>query len=151
MRNQAIHFRQSQLFPFGPLQVHRLSATSLGLGRILHWLPRLAGLSIPLAMTFYAFGVINNGGSFFQTATALFNQFLPILVYSIILTFAWEWDGIGALAFIGFAVLDLTGVWSFYPPGNSHDFSILFLAAGFLFLVNCTYISIRFRGKQLKD
>ena len=137
------NYKPNPLEIVDPLIYQRTNKIEFLLKKILYWLPRLLGLSVPIIMTFFALGIINSGGTLIQTAYALLIQFIPVALIAFILVFAWEWEWVGAVAFTGLAIVAL--MWSFglYPWINSLITPFVLQVLGILFFFNWIYPDTR--------
>ncbi len=68
------------------------------------WSPRVLGLGMSLFLALFAFDAFQ-GAPFHETAVALAVHLLPALLVLALVAAAWKWEWLGALGFIGLAVL----------------------------------------------
>lgn len=75
------------------------------LKQLLFWTPRLAGILFILFLSMFALDVLGTGLSFWDTVVALFMHLIPSIMLAIVVAVAWKWEWVGAVLFIGWAIL----------------------------------------------
>ena len=78
----------------------------------LFWTPRVLGILIALLLTLLSTDVFGEGYSFWQSILGFLIHMLPAFAVTVLLAFAWRWEWIGALGFIGFGVWYVAITWS---------------------------------------
>lgn len=102
--------------------------------KCIYWLPRILGLCFVAFLSLFAFDVFETYSGW-TLVLALLMHLLPSLVPLAIVLIAWRHELVGAVAFIGFAVLYVVLVgldhdWSWYASVSlpAALVGILFLA-----------------------
>lgn len=103
------------------------------------WIPRLLGLLFALFISLFALDVFNEGYEFLETLLALLMHLIPTFLILALLAAAWRREWIGAIGFIGLAVV--------YGIMSRNDFSMStfliiggpLLLTGFLFMLSWVY------------
>ena len=109
--------------------------------QLLYWTPRALCIAYAVFISLFALDVFNEGQGFWGTILALLIHLIPTFFILIVLAVSWRREWIGAILFIGLAVLYV--VWAWNKPFA--DRSTLLLIAGplvltgALFLVNWYY------------
>ena len=101
------------------------------LGRILFWLPRLAGILFVLFLSLFALDVVNQPATFGNTLLALLIHLIPSLFMIVVLATAWRKAMIGGMLIIGIALLYLIT-----SEGRGWVLSLPLFVIGILFLLN---------------
>ena len=86
--------------------------------KILTWTPRVLSLAFVLFLSLFALDVFDQYAGW-STVLPLSMHLLPALGFLIVTAIAWKYEWIGALVFLGFAVLYVWDVgmarpWSWY-------------------------------------
>jgi hypothetical protein len=109
--------------------------------RILYWSPRVLGILFAIFMSLFAFDVFEEGVGFWEGVLGFLIHLTPVYVLIITLLFAWKWEWIGAVVFIGLAVM-----YVFLATSWDSDSLIAILlisgpltVMGALFLINWIY------------
>lgn len=102
--------------------------------QILFWTPRIMGILFVLFTSLFALDVFDMGLGFWETFFALLIHLIPTLVLSLAIALAWKWEWVGALLFLGWAIVYVLRVqgfhWSVYliNVGVPAVIGLLFLA-----------------------
>jgi len=103
--------------------------------KIIYWLPRILSLAFVAFLSIFAFDVFEGDQRWWQTAIALFMHLIPSFVLLALTIIAWKRDLVGAVTFIGAAILYawLIGIdrpisWYLVISGPALIVGILYLA-----------------------
>jgi hypothetical protein len=99
------------------------------------WTPRIAGILFILFISLFALDVFDPANHYgpWETAVALFMHLIPSIVLAIAIALAWKWEWVGALAFIGWAVVYVIAFRGF-------DWSTFALIVGTPFAVGALFL-----------
>lgn len=112
--------------------------------KTVYWIPRILSVVLVVLLAFFALHTIDEGGTLGETFGRLVVSFIPVAILAFILVLTWNWDWIGAVVFIGFAVADLFFRWDFFTGPGYMVVAIVFLVFGFLFLTDWILSSKKF-------
>jgi len=74
---------------------------------VLFWTPRFMGILFVLFLSLFSLDVFDMELGFWETLLAWLIHSIPSVVLLVALVLAWKWEWIGALIFIGWAILYL--------------------------------------------
>jgi len=75
--------------------------------KVLFWTPRIMGILFVLFLSLFSLDVFDMELGFWETLLAWLIHSIPSVVLLVALVLAWKWEWIGALIFIGWAILYL--------------------------------------------
>ncbi len=75
--------------------------------KVLFWTPRFVGILFVLFLSLFSLDVFDMELGFWETLLAWLIHSIPSVVLLVALVLAWKWEWIGALIFIGWAILYL--------------------------------------------
>jgi hypothetical protein len=75
--------------------------------KVLFWTPRFMGILFVLFLSLFSLDVFDMELGFWETLLAWLIHSIPSVVLLVALVLAWKWEWIGALIFIGWAILYL--------------------------------------------
>ena len=75
--------------------------------KVLFWTPRIMGILFVLFLSLFSLDVFDMELGFWETLLAWLIHSIPSVVLLVSLVLAWKWEWIGALIFIGWAILYL--------------------------------------------
>jgi hypothetical protein len=107
--------------------------------RVLFWSPRVLCILFAVFLSLFALDVFSEDAGLGEKMLGLLIHLTPVYVVVIVLVIAWRWEWVGAVAFIGLALLYLLQVW-----GREHWSAYLAISGplaliGVLFLFNWIY------------
>jgi hypothetical protein len=102
----------------------------------LFWTPRILCILFALFMSLFALDVFGEGRGFWETVIALHIHLIPVYVVGIVLTVAWRWEWVGAVGFVGLAVLYVVWAWGRFPLANYIIMAGPLVVVAVLFLFN---------------
>lgn len=98
------------------------------------WTPRILTILFAIFISLFALDVFVEGYGLWKTIGALLIHLIPSFLIIAILIFAWKWEWIGGLLFIGLGVIYILFAW-----GKMH-YSAFFGISGPLFLVGILFM-----------
>ena len=110
-----------------------------GTKRLLFWTPRVLGILFAGFLSVFALDVFSEGYGVWTTIGALLLHLIPTYIVIIVLIVAWRREWVGAILFIGLAVLWVGWAWGRFPWVAYVVMSGPLLVAGILFLLNWIY------------
>ncbi|MFC1887930.1 hypothetical protein ACFLYK_03885 [Candidatus Cloacimonadota bacterium] len=105
-------------------------------GKLLYWSPRILCIVFALFLSLFSLDVFSEGSGFWRTILALLIHLVPVYFVIIALLIAWRWEWIGAILFMGLAVLYILFFWGKFAPGVYIAISGPLFLVGILFLFN---------------
>ncbi len=75
----------------------------------------MLGILFALFLSIFALDVFGTGAGFWATLLALVMHLLPVGILVIGLIFAWRWEWVGAVLFLGFGIGYLATAWGHFP------------------------------------
>lgn len=109
------------------------------LKQTLVWTPRVLGILFALFLSIFALDVFGTGVGFWATLLALVMHLLPVGVLVIGLIFAWRWEWVGAVLFLGFGIWYLATAWGHFPLVVYGVIAGPAFLVGILFLIDWLY------------
>jgi hypothetical protein len=103
--------------------------------RALFWAPRGLGILFAIFISLFALDAFGGERSAIEILTALAIHLVPTALVVVALVIAWRWEGIGALLFLGLALLYLATMWGRLPMASSYV-----LIAGPLTLIGVLFL-----------
>ncbi|RJP52616.1 MAG: hypothetical protein C4583_06415 [Anaerolineaceae bacterium] len=76
-------------------------------GKTLLWTPRVLGILFVLFLGLFALDIFDMQLGFWETVVGLFMHLIPNILFAIVIALAWKREWIGAVGFLGWAVLYL--------------------------------------------
>ena len=74
-------------------------------GRILYWAPRVLGIMFAAFISIFAFDVLGEGYTFWETVVALLMHLIPTAVILLAVVIGWRWEWLGGLLFIALGIV----------------------------------------------
>jgi hypothetical protein len=103
------------------------------------------GILFALFLSIFALDVFGTGAGLWATLLALVIHLLPVGVLVIGLIFAWRWEWVGTLFFLGFGFWYLVAFWGRFPG------SVYWVIAGPAFLVGILFLVDWFYRTELRS
>lgn len=103
------------------------------------WVPRVLGILFALFLSIFALDVFGTGAGFWATLLALLIHLIPVGVLVIGLIFAWRWEWVGAVLFLGFGIWYLATAWGQFPVAVYWVIAGPAFLVGILFLIDWLY------------
>ena len=104
------------------------------LKKSLFWTPRVLCILFALFLSMFALDVFGEGKGVWETTLALLIHLVPVYIVGIVLAVAWRWEWVGAVGFIGLAVLYV--VWA----SGRFPLSVYIVIAGPMVLVALLFL-----------
>lgn len=104
------------------------------LQKFLFWTPRLAGILFVLFLSLFALDIFSMQLGVWETVLGLFMHLIPSILLAIAIVLAWRWEWVGALLFIGWAIMYITTAHGF-------DWSVYAMIAGIPALVGLLFLA----------
>ena len=111
---------------------------------LLFWGATLLSVLFAAFISIFALDALDAGPNFWSIVFAFLIHLLPTAAVLVALTIAWRWEGIGAVIFIGLAVVYLVLAW-----GSVH-WSAYALISGPLFLIGFLFLTDRIASTPLR-
>jgi hypothetical protein len=107
--------------------------------QVLFWTPRILSMLFAVFLGVFALDVFSEGYALWETIAAFLIHLIPSFVVLLVLAAAWQWEWIGAILFIAFAVFYVADTWESFSLVAYLAISGPLVVAGILFLLNWIY------------
>lgn len=107
--------------------------------RVIFWTPRILCILFAAFLSLFSLDVFSEGYGFWKTILALLIHLTPTYIVIIALVVAWRWEWVGAILFVGLALIYLVLAWGKFPLVTYLAISGPLFLVGGLFLINWLY------------
>ncbi len=112
--------------------------------KFLYWSPRILMILFIGFISLFALDAFSGDSSYLQKVGAFFIHLIPSVALVILLIIAWQYEWVGAIAFLLLAIGYIIVAWAKFPV------SVYFVISGPLFVISILFAVNWFSGKQMK-